>query len=1077
MHIDCVNIGEHTYSQLASSSNLWFCTECGVPNHSELIHSYNVSVSNTFAALNEDLSLDEYTELDSTIRSDTEPLVPQDASTPDVHRPGSLKTPAVRLLKIAVINFRNIVKNRDRLGVFLKAVNPDVILGSETHLEKGITTPTELAEYEVERRDRDTVPCCSELASGGGCLIAAKKELLMTREHELETDAELMFCKVNIAGSKTLHMGAFYRRDVSDNTGLGRLGESLSRIPVGHSTVLGGDFNLPGLTYDQESGPQLKPGATYVDRHETFLEMIADHNLTQHVTEITRVDPHHGTENVLDLAISNRPSSIVSSVVVPGVSDHDIPVIEMDVRPVRVTKKPRSVPQYKSAQWDKFSEFMASELNRLSPDSTLNAPLDTDPNLLWERFRDVIITGMNKFIPHRSVRSKLHLPYITVEIQKLIRRRDRLYDQIKKARKNVSYHGRASALHTRYKTLKRTIQTKIRISYWSFISNMIIPPDGSSTPKKAFWSFIRRNRTDNTSISTLKDLVTGALVTDPVAKANVLNAQFQSVFTRETPLTEEHKAEQEYPAIADVRFTVNGVRKLLENLDPTKAVGPDEIPPRVLKELASDIAPVLTEIFNRSYQTGVMPDDWRKANVVPAYKKGKKILAVNYRPISLTCICCKLFEHVMVSHIMGHLERHNALYKFQHGFRSRLSCESQLTEFYHDLVSNTYDGNQTDVLVMDFSKAFDKVGHQRLLEKVTRYGITGPTKRWVAQFLSGRTQTVVLDGHRSDTVPVTSGVPQGSVLGPCLFLLYINDMAEKLNCTVRLFADDTIAYLAIGGPNDAAALQCDLDLLASWEQTWQMEFHPDKCQVLRVSRKRKENVIAASYTLHGHTLKVVDHVKYLGVTLSGDLKWNHHIGNAVNKANSTLGMLKRNIKVGCRATKSAAYQALVRPHLEYSSCVWDPPPISDKRTKGLADKVEGVQRRAARWCFNKYRRWPEVISVSNLVKQLNWPLLTHRRLVARLALMYKMSTGMSNMAYRSLLVPHPYALRELHGMAYVEIDRLPVKLYYANSFFPRTVEQWNALPPDVFPDRATLPQPTPQTQLEAFKSSVWATLV
>ena len=183
--------------------------------------------------------------------------------------------------------------------------------------------------------------------------------------------------------------------------------------------------------------------------------------------------------------------------------------------------------------------------------------------------------------------------------------------------------------------------------------------------------------------------------------------------------------------------------------------------------------------------------------------------------------------------------------KFQHGFRSRLSCESQLTEFYHDIVSNTFEGFNPDVLVMDFSKAFDKVGHQRLLEKVTRYGITGPTKRWVAQFLSDRTQTVVLEGHRSDTVPVTSGVPQGSVLGPCLFLLYINDMAEKLNSTVRLFADDTIAYLAIGDNNDAASLQHDLDLLASWEQTWQMEFHPDKCQVLRVSRKRKENVVAA----------------------------------------------------------------------------------------------------------------------------------------------------------------------------------------------------------------------------------------
>ena len=652
-----------------------------------------------------------------------------------------------------------------------------------------------------------------------------------------------------------------------------------------------------------------------------------------------------------------------------------------------------------------------------------------------------------------------------------------MYDRIRRARRNVSYHGRASALQSRYRDMKRAVQTKLRVAYWDYITKMIVPSDGSPTPKKAFWSFIKKNRTDNTSISTLKDTRTGELITDSVGKANILNSQFQSVFTRETPLTEDHKASQEFPDIADVRFTVNGVKKLLENLDPSKAVGPDEIPPRVLKELASDIAPVLTEIFNRSYQTGVMPDDWRKANVVPAYKKGKKVLAVNYRPISLTCICCKLFEHVMVSHIMGHLERHDALYRFQHGFRSQLSCESQLTEFYHDLVSNAHDGSQTDVLVMDFSKAFDKVGHQRLLEKITRYGITGPTHRWVGQFLSDRSQAVVLDGFRSDTVPVTSGVPQGSVLGPCLFLLYINDMAEKLDSTVRLFADDTIAYLVIGDSDDAASLQRDLDLLAAWEGTWQMEFHPDKCQVLRVSRKRKENVIAASYTLHGHILKVVDHVKYLGVTISGDLKWNRHIGTAINKANATLGMLKRNVKVGCRATKAAAYKALVRPHLEYSSCVWDPPPTGDRRTKGLAVKLEGVQHRAARWCFNKYRRWPEIVSVSNMVKQLEWPLLTHRRQVARLSLLFRMTTGTSNMAYRSLLVPHPYALRDFHDFAYVELDRSPTKLYFSNSFFPRTIEQWNALPPDTFPDLKTLPQPSPQAQLEAFKSSVWKGLV
>ena len=166
---------------------------------------------------------------------------------------------------------------------------------------------------------------------------------------------------------------------------------------------------------------------------------------------------------------------------------------------------------------------------------------------------------------------------------------------------------------------------------------------------------------------------------------------------------------------------------------------------------------------------------------------------------------------------------------------------------------------------MDLARPSTKSDIKRLLEKITRYGITGHTQRWIRQFLSDRKQTVVLDGEQSSAVPVTSGVPQGSVLGPCLFLLYINDLAQGLDSTVRLFADDTIAYMVIGDTADAARLQQDLDRLAHWEDLWQMQFHPEKCQVLRVTKKTKANVLSASYTLHGHMLEVVDHVKYLSL--------------------------------------------------------------------------------------------------------------------------------------------------------------------------------------------------------------------
>ena len=350
-----------------------------------------------------------------------------------------------------------------------------------------------------------------------------------------------------------------------------------------------------------------------------------------------------------------------------------------------------------------------------------------------------------------------------------------------------------------------------------------------------------------------------------------------------------------------------------------------------------------------------------------------------------------------------------------------------------------------------------KVGHKRLLEKISNYGIAGKTQKWIRHFLSGRRQRVVLDGEHSDQVAVTSGLPQDSVLGPCLFLLYINDLADELESVVRLFADDTIAYLTIDSQADAGRLQRDLDRLARWEVLWQMEFHPDKCQVLRVCKKNEPSY-NASYSLHGHTLEVVDHAKYLGVTISGNLKWDRHVTNITNKANSTLAVLKRNVRVPSKTIKAAAYKALVRPHVEYCSSVWDPP------TKHLKEKIEMVQRRSARCVCNSYRTGPNTTGPTEMIKELSWPSLETRRQTARLCLLYKMANNLVLMSTRTLLIPYPYATKSMPPHAFVPLDLIPVKLYFSTTFFPSTVIAWNSLPVSV----ATAPS------LEVFKSSLMA---
>ena len=383
---------------------------------------------------------------------------------------------------------------------------------------------------------------------------------------------------------------------------------------------------------------------------------------------------------------------------------------------------------------------------------------------------------------------------------------------------------------------------------------------------------------------------------------------------------------------------------------------------------------------------------------------------------------------------MTHLENNNILCDEQHGFRAKRSCETQLLELTHELFNNLEQGRQTDILILDFAKAFDKVNHSLLIHKLHYYGVRGDINRWIKDFLSGRQQAVVVNGEHSDLVPVKSGVPQGSVLGPCLFLAYINDLPANLKSKARLFADDTAVYNVVRNTDGRDQLQEDLDQLAIWEDRWLMSFHPDKCINLPISRSR--NPHQSQYSLHGHTLETVSSAKYLGVTIKSDLSWDSHVNQITAKANRTLGFLRRNLKVSSRKTKVMAYKALVRPTMEYACSVWDP------HGEDSIKRLEAVQRRAARFVM---RRYHNTASPTYMLEELKWPSLQSRRKTSRLAMLFKIQSGQaSTSGIKECLTPAPVRQRRSNSRQLV-IPRSRT-LYRQQSFLPKTITEWNLLP-------------------------------
>ena len=382
------------------------------------------------------------------------------------------------------------------------------------------------------------------------------------------------------------------------------------------------------------------------------------------------------------------------------------------------------------------------------------------------------------------------------------------------------------------------------------------------------------------------------------------------------------------------------VASKINDMKENKSPGVDRLSPKILKETVEQISKPLAHVFNfnMSLQEGIVPLEWKEANIIPLFKKGSRNNSVNYRPVSLTSVICKLLETLIRDHMMAFLVKNKLINTSQHGFLKARSCLTNLLCFFEEITKLVDDGSPVDVIYLDFQKSFDKVPHQRLILKLKSHGMGNSIINWIEQWLTHRRQRVVVDGEVSSWKSVLSGVPQGSVLGPILFLVYINDLEEGVTGKILKFADDTKLLTKIKEIEDKQNLQDDIDKLVKWSEKWQMLFNFGKCKCLHIGPGNT----SMTYDIGGTIISITVKEKDLGVTMNANMKVSEQCRIAASKGNQVLGMIRRNITYKDNSLIVPLYKAIVRHHLEYCIQVWSPYLRKD------IDMLGKIQRRATK---------------------------------------------------------------------------------------------------------------------------------
>lgn len=844
------------------------------------------------------------------------------------------------------------------------------------------------------------------------------------------TFEETCIIEVRLSGNDMLAFACIYRspsnndRSKDNNDSLNGLLKTLSSDRKYTHKCFVGDFNFPTINWENWTTPHVEES-----KEERFLDSLRDSFLFQNVSEPTRCrgmdDP-----SLIDLILTSEDNQITDLEYVSPLGKSDHSVLVFNFKCYADNKAPSKRFTYKSADYTSMKRHLEESNWTLE---FINAAEDKQVDELWQQLKNVIIHLRDTFVPLKEFgkpfwKSKGKFP-INKDLQNAITDKRRLHRKWIKSPPAERKENRLQYITARNRANRMMAQK--RREYEKNICN------ASKNNPKVFWSHVRNKLKSTSGVSSLLECPNDktSLKHEDYDKANILQQQFCSVFTREPDGDLPEFEQRTDTAIDDLHVTKELIIKQINKLQANKSFGPDEIHPKMLIELADYFAEPLAIIMNKTLEEGALPNDWKLAHVTPIYKnKGAQNLAINYRPVSLTSVVCKMLESILRKHIMDHLVKENLLSNKQYGFINNRSTVTQLLNYLDKCCEKVAQGKVVDTIYFDFAKAFDTVPHKRLRKKLEGYGISGSILRWITAFLSDRKQLVKVNGVKSTIDPVLSGIPQGSVLGPLLFVIYINDLPEQVISEVLLFADDTKIFKAVDCVNDSILIQKDINALEKWSRDWLLNFHPDKCHVLTIG-KYSNIKHAHQYKLGGKELEHVFVEKDLGIMVDSELSFEEHISRQVNKANSMLGLIKRSFDHLRPAAFRSLYTAFVRPHLEYAQSVWQP------KLRRYINLLEGVQRRATK-LVNQYKNLP----YEERLKHLDIPSLEFRRMFCDMVQVYKHIHVYGHSTVPGKFVKRTRPSRKHDFEFQLNFATDGKRGVQTKSFYYRSLSTWNKLP-------------------------------